>query len=346
MKEIIKLQKKIVPEITELLEKRYTILKSIYYGQPVGRRTISEELNIGERIVRAEVNFLKDQGLIEIKPDGMLTTKQGEEILEKLKKFIFELRGLSDFERFIKEKMGVKEVIIVPGEIEKDVVATSDMGRAAAEYVKNVLKDGDIVAVTGGRTIKSVVDNFPRVTGMKNVVVVPARGGIGRNVETQANTLAAKLAEGLGASYKLLQVLDTFSKKAMAAIVKEKEVKEVLDMLEKTDLLIYGIGRMQTMAARRGLSEDEIQKLVNIGAVGEAFGYYFDKNGKIVHSTTTVGINYEEVKRIKNQVAVAGGSIKAEAILSVIKNNSNAVLVTDEGAAKEILNLLKKENNI
>jgi central glycolytic genes regulator len=343
MQDIIKLQKKIVPEITELLEKRYSILRSIYYSQPVGRRTISEELNIGERIIRAEVNFLKDQGLIEIKTDGMITTKQGEEILEKLKKFIFELRGLSDVERYIKQKVGLKEVIIVPGDLDSDAVATADLGRAAAEYAKGILEDGSVVALTGGTTVKGVVDNFPGVAGLKNVMVVPARGGVGKNVETQANTLAAKLAEKIGASYKLLQVLDTLSKKAMDAIVKEKEVKEVLDILQNTDLLIYGIGRMETMAARRGLSENEISKLIDMGAVGEAFGYYFDKEGKIVHSTTTAGIKYEEVKKIKTQVAVAGGSQKAEAILSVIKNNNKTVLVTDEGAAKEIINLLDKE---
>jgi central glycolytic genes regulator len=344
MQDIIKLQKKIVPEIMELLEKRYLILKSIYYNQPVGRRTISEELNIGERIVRAEVNFLKDQSLIDIKTDGMYITKQGEEIIEKLKKFIFELKGLSDVEKYIKDKIGLQKVIIVPGDIDNDKSASDDMGRAAAEYVKSILKDGNIVALTGGTTVKEVVDNFPQVSGFKNVVVVPARGGVGTNVETQANTLAAKLAEDIGANYRLLQVLDNLSKKAMNAIVKEKEVKDVLDVLQRTDLLIYGIGRMNTMASRRGLSEEEIQNLVGLGAVGEAFGYYFDKDGRIVHHTTTIGIKYEEVKKIKTQIAVAGGSEKAQAILSVIKNNNKTVLVTDEGAAKEILNLLKKEN--
>jgi central glycolytic genes regulator len=346
MQDIIKLQKKIVPEITELLERRYSILKSVYYNQPVGRRTISEELNIGERIVRAEVNFLKDQSLIEIKTGGMITTKQGEEILEKLKKFIFELKGLSDVEKYIKDKLGLRDVIIVPGDIDSDTAASADLGRAAAGYIKGILKDGDIVALTGGTTVKCVVDNFPKVTGMKNTIVVPARGGVGKNVETQSNTLAAKLAEEIGASYKLLQVLDNLSKKAMNAIVKEKEVREVLDILQNTDILIYGIGKMQAMASRRGLSEEEIQSLLNISAVGEAFGYYFDKQGKIVHSTPTAGIKYEEVKKIKTQVAVAGGSQKAEAILSVIKNNNKTVLVTDEGAAKEMLNLLQNENKI
>lgn len=43
----------------DLLKKRYEILKTIYYNQPVGRRALSQELNLGERIVRTEVEFLK-----------------------------------------------------------------------------------------------------------------------------------------------------------------------------------------------------------------------------------------------------------------------------------------------
>lgn len=343
MQELIRLQNKIVPEITELIERRYSILKSIYYRQPVGRRTISEELKIGERIVRSEVNFLKDQSLIHINAEGMSTTKQGEEIIDKLNKFIFELKGLSDVENKIKEKIGLSNVIIVPGDMDSDSLVSTDLGRTAGEYIKGILKNGSIVALTGGTTVKEVVDNFPKASGYKNIMVVPARGGVGKSVETQANTLAANLAEKLGGSYKLLHSPDNLSKEAMDAILKEKEVKEVLDVIENTQILIHGIGRMDKMASRRGLSQCEIENLFNLGAVGEAFGYYFDKQGRIVHSTLTIGIKNETLKKINILVAVAGGSNKAEAILSVIKNNNKIILVTDEGAAREILKIIDNE---
>ena len=63
MQEILTLQKKIVPELVEVLEKRYNILRTIYYNQPIGRRGLANQLNLGERIVRTEISSLKCQGL-------------------------------------------------------------------------------------------------------------------------------------------------------------------------------------------------------------------------------------------------------------------------------------------
>ena len=42
-------------------------------------------------------------------------------------------------------------------------------------------------------------------------VVVPARGGLGDNVELQANTIATVLAQRMGASYRQLYVPDSVS---------------------------------------------------------------------------------------------------------------------------------------
>ena len=66
MQEMLKLQKKIIPELVDLLEKRYNVLRTIYYNEPIGRRTLAGYLNLSERIVRTEISFLNDQGLIAI----------------------------------------------------------------------------------------------------------------------------------------------------------------------------------------------------------------------------------------------------------------------------------------
>jgi central glycolytic genes regulator len=77
------------------------------------------------------------------------------------------------------------------------------------------------------------------------------------------------------------------------------------------------------------------------GAKGEAFGYYFDRTGKVVHRIRTVGIRPEQLKRVPLPIAIAGGRSKAEAILSYMASApKQTVLVTDEGAANEMVNLL------
>lgn len=341
MEDVLKLQQKIVPELVELLEKRYGILRTIYYNQPVGRRVLANNLEIGERIVRSEISFLKSQNFIEINTPGMTITKEGEEIIDKLKDFIHELKGLSEIEKFIKDSLKLRKVLVVPGNLDEDRTIINELGRAAANYLKDIIKDDSIIAITGGSTIKEVIDNVPKVPNLKNVLVVPARGGMGINVETQANTLVAKLASKIDGTYKLLHVPDNLSDKAMNTIMEEKDIKDILETVYNADILIYGIGRAEKMARRRNLPEEELNKIQEYGAVGEAFGYYFNKEGEIVYYTPSIGIKNEEIGKIETLIAVAGGKVKAEAIISTQKNNPNGILVTDEGAAREIMELLK-----
>lgn len=343
MNEVLKLAQKIVPEMIEILQKRYNILRTIYYNQPIGRRILANNLGVGERIVRTEINLLKNQNLIEINTPGMTITPEGEEIIDKLKDFIHELKGLSEIEEFIKNHFGLKNVIVVPGDIDEDQTVLRELGKSAAMCLKDILKDDCIVALTGGSTIKEVIENVPKITNLKNTLVVPARGGMGRNLEIQANNLAAKLASRLGASYKLLHVPDNLSDHALATILNESDVKEVVDNINNSDILIYGIGRADEMAKRRGVKGEEIEKLLALGAVGEAFGYYFNRKGEIVYSTPTIGVKYNSIKNIHNLMAIAAGKGKAEAIMAIEINNSNSTLITDEGAAREIINIINKK---
>ncbi|MEW8956066.1 sugar-binding transcriptional regulator [Clostridium sp.] len=337
MNDILKLQQKLVPELVELLEKRYNILKTIYYNQPIGRRILANRLDIGERIVRSEVNFLKAQNLIEINTPGMTVTLDGEEVLEKLKNFIHEIKGLNSVEKDLKELLGIEEVIVVPGNIDEDESTIKELGRAAGNYIKSLIKENSIIALAGGTTVKEIVNNLPKLQSMPDVLVVPARGGMGRNVETQANTLAASLAKKMNAQYKMLHIPDNLSEKALSTILNEDEIREVALSIKKADIMIYGIGIAEHMGHKRGLSENKISSIVDSGAVGEAYGCYFDREGNMVFSTSSVGISPEDANKIKHIIAVAGGENKAEAILATQRGRTKGVLITDEGAARKIL---------
>ena len=94
LQEILELQKKIVPELVNTLEKRYNVLRTIYHNEPIGRRSLAEKLNTGERTVRTEIGFLKEQELIEINPAGLKVNDDGEEIINKLKDFIHEIKKI------------------------------------------------------------------------------------------------------------------------------------------------------------------------------------------------------------------------------------------------------------
>ena len=342
MQEILELQKKIVPELVNTLEKRYNVLRTIYHNQPIGRRILAEKLEVGERTVRTEIGFLKEQDLIDVSAAGMTVTSDGEEIIVKLKDFIHEIKGLSEVEAKLENLLNLKRVIIVPGDVDKNPLVLKDLGKACANYVKDVLHDNSIIALTGGSTLKEVVEAFPKINNFSNIQVVPARGGMGKKVETQANTLAASLAKKLNATYKMLHVSENLSLDIIDNLLKEEAVKAVIDTIHKADVLMYGVGNAVQMARKRGVPQEEIDNLIHNGAVGEAFGCYFNKDSQVITETTAIGIKINEARSIKTHIAVAGGKNKVEPIIATEYNDSTGVLVTDEATAQEILEKLEE----
>ena len=100
------------------------------------------------------------------------------------------------------------------------------------------------------------------------------------------------------------------------------------------------------MAEKRDVSSDEFNKLKSLGAVGEAFGCYFNKDSKVVSENTSIGININEAIKINTHIAVAAGENKVDAIIATMMNNHNAILVTDEAAGIKIMEFIKEHNKL
>jgi len=342
MAETHALLKKIVPELIEIFEKRYTILQTINSMQPIGRRSLASVLGISERVIRAETTFLREVGLIEVNPSGMKITHEGEVILEGLKNFDHQLKGFSELEQKIAQLLHLEKVIIVPGNADEDKTSLMDIGKAAAALLKEIIKDGHTIAVTGGSTVGAVADALPYIGDLKNTLVIPARGGMGGNVEYQSNTIAATFAKKLGGSYKLLHVPGQLRAEAVETLMNEPDVRSVIESLKKTDILVYGIGKAEDMAIRRNLSKDQVEILKKREAVAEAFGYFFNQKGEIVFSSNSIGLNINDLQKIPKLIGVAGGKQKAQVIIAVASHCPGGALITDEGAAHEILHLASK----
>jgi central glycolytic genes regulator len=93
------------------------------------------------------------------------------------------------------------------------------------------------------------------------------------------------------------------------------------------------------MMQRRNFTAERQQALENLGAVAEAFGYFFNAKGEIVYACNSIWLKMDDLKRIPKVVAVAGGKQKAQAIMAVFTHWKKGILVTDEGAAREIMRL-------
>ncbi|MBS4190368.1 hypothetical protein KHA94_09155 [Bacillus sp. FJAT-49705] len=338
MYSLIDIQKRLLPELLVVMQKRYQILQYIGLMEPVGRRSLAVSLNLTERVLRGEVEFLKSQNLIVISSQGMSLTSDGKELLDKLEHMMREVSGINELETKLQRKLEIQKIIVVSGDSDESPWVKSELGRAAAEFMKSCLNRGNIIAVTGGSTMAAVANMLSPEFADYELQFVPARGGIGEDVKNQANTICATMADRTASKHRVLYVPDQVSDEMYRSIIKEPEINEVLSLIKSASIVLHGIGDAMTMAKRRKTSDQEIAFIQNGRAEGEAFGYYFNEAGEVVHKVQTIGLQLQDLSNIPNIISVAGGKSKAKAIAAYMNQApKSTVLVTDEGAATELL---------
>ncbi|MCJ8015141.1 hypothetical protein MUG84_26060 [Paenibacillus sp. KQZ6P-2] len=347
MRKLLEIQKQLLPDLMDILKTRYTILHQIMLSELVGRRTLAASLHMTERVLRAETDLLKSQGLIDIESSGMRISEAGRRLLEEMGPMAKELFGLNELGEKIRRAYNLQKVVVVPGDCDSSPLTKRDLGSAGAKALLGVMNQEDTVAVTGGSTLAAVAGelNPQGSVPMKNSWFVPARGGLGESMEFQANTIASTMAKRVGAQYRLLHVPDLLSDDAYQSLVQDRNIQEIVQVIRQCRIIVHGIGDAMEMTRRRNLDAAAAQEIEKEGAVAESFGYYFNEKGEVVHRMITLGLRLEDIMRTEIVIGIAGGKDKANAIHSVLKFGHENILVTDEAAASEICRQIDEQTS-
>lgn len=330
--DFVALMQAIAPEMAEAMARRAMVLTAIAESAPVGRRQLALRLNLAEREVRADVEKLRDAGLITLDKAGMNPTPNASRWLESARSFARQTQGLTALETALMQVLPVKTVCVAPGDADADARVLSDVGRLAAQGVRQLLHSGSTLAVTGGSTIAATAHAMQSSAPM-NVMVVPAQGGFGREMETQANTLAAEIAQRLGGHHRLLHLPDHMDEQAKQEMLRLPEIRETMERIQRAADAVQ-----ETMSR---LPVEQVRLLMKQGAVGESFGAYYDRDGQCLLKSSGVCVDLARLTPDCRMIAVAAGAKKAAAIISVLRHDAHTLLVTDEGAAKQMLAILK-----
>ncbi|MBR6706325.1 MAG: hypothetical protein IKI84_06565 [Clostridia bacterium] len=330
----------LAPEKTLEIGKMAQVLCQVSQTQPVGRRALAARLSMTEREIRAASDGLRQQGLIVSDASGMKITSRAKALLKASGEVSERLFSLSSLEDALARALGCRSVSVVRGSADSDPRVLTEVGRRAARELKKELREGDILAVSGGSTMAAVADGMTS-GGARRVMVVPLRGGIGPVMEGQASVIAAEIAEKLGGEYRMIHLPDTLDADALKEIIKMDDVRETLELIHRADVVIHGIGRADIMAEKRHLSPAIVGMLREKGAVGEAFGVFFDRLGHPVYRLDTW--NTVQPASEERILAAASGESKAEAVIACLRFQKHCALVTDESAARKMLSLLEAD---
>ena len=329
--------RRIVPELLEVLQSRVRVLQRVLLLQPIGRRALAQEMHVTERILRAELDFLRQQGLLTTSVAGVSLSDEGIRLLNELEGAVASVEGRDELGKAVSRHLGIPEVIVVAGDCDHDDWVRDNMGYRAALCLQGLLHENDVLAVTGGSTVAAIANRMPTVKIPLGIKVVPARGGVGETVEMQANTVASRLAQRLGGASVMLHVPDRLTEQTLEQLLSDEFVQERLQEIRQATVVVHGIGEALQMAQRRNATEEEREILRREQAVAEAFGYYFREDGEVAYAMTTVGLRLSDLPKMRTVIAVAGGSEKARAVSAAAKAYRIDILVTDEGTASSLI---------
>lgn len=328
----------------EVMKKRYTILRHIRDSGAVGRRALAAALQMTERVLRAETEFLRLQGLIETEASGMRISEAGVELLNDLAPMLREWLGLAELEEQIAKRFALRQVVVVPGDADSETMARSELGKAGAAALAKAAAAMEresgkplVIAITGGSTVGAVAEHLAPAPAFKSALFVPARGGLGARVETQSGTIASTMARRTGGGYRLMHLPENIGEEALTTLLSEPHIREVAELLNEARIAVHGIGEAYVMAGRRRADAETLRLLERDGAVAESFGCYFNRSGEVVHRTPSFGLKLEQIRGMETVIAVAGGASKAGAIAAVLRSGHEDVLIVDEAAAQAIV---------
>jgi DNA-binding transcriptional regulator LsrR (DeoR family) len=306
-----------------------TKVARMYYGMRLKQTQIAEQLDISQATISRLLKRALDEQIVRINislPTGIH----------------------SDLESELEKVYGLKEAIVVDGVLDDDQIL-KDIGAAAAYYLEQTIKPYEIIGLSSwSKTLMAMVEAMNPLGHQDGTQVVQILGGVGSpTVERHAVHLIRRLAVLVQGEPYFLGAPGVVGSAEMKQLYEQDHfVAGVLEKFSKITLGLVGIGSVapSDMLASSGntFSSQELDELRQLGAVGDVCLRYFDVDGNPIQSTLNervIGMDLEQLRKIKRCVGVAGGKRKVAAIRGAMLGKYINVLITDVNTANELIGL-------
>lgn len=301
----------------------------MYYEEGLNQATISEKLGISKSSISRILNAAKENGIVQINVHNPLPST------------------VIAFEKELERTFGLKEAIVVEVASEDPKEIKMALAKEAANYLERVIKDGDLIGVTWGTTLREIAQ-FVENTKKNDVMFIPMLGGLGQSqIDIHANHIALDLARKFRAESKMLHapfIVDDIQRKKM--LIEDRTMQDFFEMFDHLDISVTGIGspsiNSPTMLASGCYTTDDLRKLYDAGATADISSLIIDENGKgdqFEINQRIIGITLEQIKRIPLTIGVSGHEDKAEAILATLIGGYLEVLITDARTAEKVISV-------
>jgi len=297
----------------------------LYYNHGLTQKEVGERLGIGRTTVIRLLDEALKRGEIRI------WIEDGEARCVEL---------ALELER----RFGLDEAIVVPGGGDVDATAKS-VGLALGMFLSEAISDGTTIGVGWGRTLTASLASF-RAPRLDRVRVLSLLGGAIDTKFTNPVDFSWRLAGQIGADCYLFPApLIVDSLETRRRLIERCGLDVLYEMAKSLDIAVVSVGDIggaSTSLTRHLLSPAELSELVALGCVGDVLCNFLDAAGNsLAHpiAERVMSIDLDTLRRAGHVVIACGGERRAPAILAAIRRIGCHTFVTDEDAARAMLQL-------
>jgi DNA-binding transcriptional regulator LsrR (DeoR family) len=297
----------------------------MHYVEHMKQSDIATAMNLSTAKVNRLIRQGRDQGMLKI---SVLTPWQPQ----------------LDLENRLRTDCGLKDAVITPTLSEQVEIVLQSVGQAAARYLLENLKDGDTIAISGGRGVSAVIDAL-KPEREYDITVVPATGGVQGTLYTDVNYVATQMAEKLGGkAFQIHAPLFAETSGQRDMLLDMGPVKDVLDRARRADIAVVGVGSILPDSSSffdlSTTAKSDRKTIIRDGAVAELLAHLTDVEGRpntYALNGRIVGLTLDEFHQIPLSIGIAAGPDKAVPVRSVLRGNHIKVLVSDEATTNLVL---------
>jgi len=246
----------------------------------------------------------------------------------------------------LKKAFGLAECMVIP--IDGGLRPPHErIGKAGAQFLEEVLTNGDVLGVAWGRTVLALAENLPE-KALPESCVVQVTGSLNSAYDGfAADECVAFIARRLHARSINLHAPAAVSTPALRdALLKEPAIQEQFVRIRSCNRLLFGVCTVKTNSlvfASGLISVEESKFYVASGAVGVIAGRFIDARGNWIRGPMDdrmIGMTPEDMLAVPMRIAIAGGPDKTDAILGALRGGFVTALITDEPTARNVLGRL------
>jgi DNA-binding transcriptional regulator LsrR (DeoR family) len=311
----------------------------LYYVHDWTQARLARHTGLSQSQISRMVKQARERGIVEIR------VHHSQRTVAALQSRLVELLGLD----------GCRVLAIDSGSTPTSQTddVTQQVGGLAAQYLQERIPDHSTIGLGWGSMVHHTLTSG-YLRNKREITVVQIQGGVGGpSQDIDGARLTSLLGQQLHAATHYLNAPMIVADPAIrTGLMRDPHIRRTFELARGADVSIVGIGAISQRSGlyRAGyLTDDELAFIASEGAVGDVCGRFFRADGAecpLELDDRIISLRRDVLAAIPLRVAVSSGIDKARSNVGAARSGLINVLITDEHAAQEMIEIVEAENKL